>query len=269
MSTAVTADGTGAAQSEVLLARPAKGIALVTLNRPARRNALTRQLLDRLLQVLADLRDEADRGDLRAVVLTGAGSAFCAGLDLDEVAASGPPDVRRWDVVSALTTLGVPVVAAVNGPAVTGGLEIALGCDFRIAGESARFADTHARVGVVPGWGLTARLPLAVGHGWARQMSATGDYVDARTAVRIGLANEVVPDSELLPRALAVASSIAEVDRQVLATVRDLYDQGAREGSAAALAGERAVWEDGGAAAGALPVAATREAVIARGRSQV
>lgn len=253
----------------VVVSRPAERVALVLLNRPRRRNALTRDFLALLIDAFNRLRAEALSGEVRAVVVTGAGTAFCAGLDLTEVAEHGPPDVRELDVVAALTSVGVPVIGAVNGPAVTGGLEIALACDFLVAGESARFADTHARVGIVPGWGLTARLPLAVGQGWARQMSATGDYVDARTAERIGLVNSVVPDDRLLDTALRLAESASTVDPHVLATVRTLYDAAAAEGAAGAAAGERAIWQRGEAVGDPEAVASRRLAVLERGRGQL
>jgi len=145
--------------------------------------------------LLADLRammaDLDTRHDVRVIVLTGADPAFCAGLDLTELgqadsplamAASGP----------VLPRLSKPLIGAVNGAAITGGLELALACDFLIASELARFADTHARVGIQPGWGLTVELPEAVGLRRARQMSATGNFVDARTALAWGLVNHVV-----------------------------------------------------------------------------
>ena len=231
-----------AAPPLVLVSRPADGVALVRLNRPERRNALTREMLRLLVETFGALRAEAAAGAVRAVIVTGAGPAFCAGLDLGEVAELGVPDVRGFDVVAAITGIGVPVIAAVNGPAVTGGLEIALGCDFRVAGESARFADTHARVGIVPGWGLTGRLPQAVGQAWARQMSATGAYVDARLAERIGLVNSTVPDGELMPAVLAMAGDIAAADQRVLARIRGLYDAAAAEGFLAAYTGTGAFW---------------------------
>lgn len=258
-----------AAPPLVLVSRPADGVALVRLNRPERRNALTREMLRLLVETFGALRAEAAAGAVRAVIVTGAGPAFCAGLDLGEVAELGVPDVRGFDVVAAITGIGVPVIAAVNGPAVTGGLEIALGCDFRVAGESARFADTHARVGIVPGWGLTGRLPQAVGQAWARQMSATGAYVDARLAERIGLVNSTVPDGELMPAVLAMAGDIAAADQRVLARIRGLYDAAAAEGAAAAFAGEREIWERSETLPDREGIAARRAAVVDHGRRQV
>ena len=116
-----------------------------------------------------------------------------------------------------------PRIGAVNGPAVTGGLELALGCDFLVASERATFADTHARVGVMPAGGMTIRLPELIGVNRARQMSLTGDFVDATTACAWGLVNEVVPHERLLSRALELAGSIAESDPAAISEVRSMY----------------------------------------------
>jgi len=244
----------------VLLERPAEGVALLTLDRPAKHNALTPELLAALGAHLDDLARDPQ---VRAIVLTGAGRAFCAGLDLSALEAGasfGPEDI------AALTRAPQPVIAAVNGVAVTGGLELALACDFRIAATTARFADTHARVGVVPGWGLTARLPQAVGEAWARRMSFTGDYVDAATAHRIGLVTEVVEPEELLPRAIELASAVATTEPTTLRAIRSIYDE-ARDGTGGdALAREADHARDGFAIADAASFAARREALLARAR---
>jgi enoyl-CoA hydratase len=252
----------------VLLSRPVDGVAVVTLNRPSRRNALTRHMLASLIEVFSQLAQESAAGDLRAVVLTGADPAFCAGLDLNEIAELGPPDLGEFDVVNALVGVGVPVIGAINGAAATGGLELALACDFRIAGESASFADTHARVGVVPGWGLTARLPLAVGQAWARQMSATGNYVNAPAALRIGLVNEVVPHESLLQRAVELAGEVASVDAGVLTTIRSLYDATAADGAGAAMRSEVALWNAGSSLPDPSALALRHKQVLDRGRAQ-
>jgi enoyl-CoA hydratase len=252
----------------VSLTAAGEGVLVVTLDRPSRRNALNRVLLARLAEVFSDIADQASAGAVRAVVLTGSDPAFCAGLDLTEIAELGLPDLDEVDPVGALTSCGVPVIGAVNGPAATGGLELALGCDFLIASDRAAFADTHARVGVVPGWGLTARLPAAVGPGWARQMSATGNWVDAQLALRIGLVNEVVPHAQLLTRAVSLAVDAAGVSAEVLGEVRDLYDLGATGGGGAALAGERAAWARRGTALDPAETARRRDAVIARGSAR-
>jgi enoyl-CoA hydratase len=201
----------------VLAERPEAGVLVLTLSRPDKRNALSASLLTELAEQLrAWLGDAATR----AVVLTGTDPAFCAGVDLDGIAAG----VRfPGEAMRLLRTAPVPVVAAVNGPAITGGLELALACDFRIGSERARFADTHARMGVTPGWGMTARLPQAVGQAWARQMSLTGSFVDAETALRIGLLNELVSHDRLLDRAVELAGLIARTNPDAARRIRDLY----------------------------------------------
>jgi enoyl-CoA hydratase len=189
----------------------------VTLNRPEKRNALSASLLTELAAALeSGFADEATR----AVVLTGADPAFCAGVDLDAIAAglAFPEDPMRH-----LRAAPVPVIAAVNGPTITGGLELALACDFRIGSERARFADTHAKLGLTPGWGMTARLPQAVGQAWARQISCTGAFVDAQTALRIGLINELVSHEGLLDRAVDLAVMISRTKPGAAGRIRDLY----------------------------------------------
>jgi enoyl-CoA hydratase len=201
----------------VLAERPGAGVLVLTLSRPDKRNALSAPLLTELAK---QLRAGLDDAATRAVVLTGTEPAFCAGVDLDGIAAG----VRfPGEAMRLLRTASVPVVAAVNGPAITGGLELALACDFRIGSERARFADTHARMGVTPGWGMTARLPQAVGQAWARQMSLTGSFVDAETALRIGLLNELVSHDRLLDRAVELAGLIARTNPDAARRIRDLY----------------------------------------------
>jgi len=247
----------------VLTDRPVTGVAVVTFNRPEKYNALSSALLGAFDRALTELT--ADH-ELRAIVLTGADPAFCAGLDLNELGDGGGSFARHRK--DPLRDSPVPVIAAVNGVAVTGGLEIALACDFRVASDRARFADTHARVGVTPGWGLTARLPQAVGQSWARQMSFTGDFVDAPLALRIGLVNEVVPHGDLLARCTGLAASIASTSPATLGRIRHAYDVG-RDGTGADSLGAEAEWkgtsflmEDPG------QFAARRAAVFSRGRGQ-
>jgi enoyl-CoA hydratase len=162
------------------------------------------------------------------------------------------------------------LIAAVNGAAVTGGLEVVLACDFVIASERARFADTHARVGIMPGWGLTVRLAEAVGHRRAREMSTTGNFVDARTAYDWGLVNHVVPHEELLPSCRALAADIVSNDqpgvREVLATYRAELAMTAEE----QLEYESRRSREWMSAGGGRPeeIARRREAIVARGRAQ-
>lgn len=196
-------------------------VAIVTLNRPEARNALNAELA----AAFPDAIRRADaRPDTRAIVLTGADPAFCAGFDLRDVA-SGDKKGRNthpgyW---GALPPTRSPVIGAINGAAVTGGFEIALACDFLIASERARFADTHTKVGMVPGWGLTIRLPRLIGEGRAMFMSLTGEFVDADTARDWGLVTEVVAHDRLLDRAVEIGRLIAATHAEATAEVRDLH----------------------------------------------
>src|ERR1700741_3050194 len=187
-------------------------VAVVTLDRPQRRNALTSALMVDIAETMARL--DADPG-VGAIVLTGRDPAFCAGLDLRELSTSG--DNLRIDATGRpWPRLSTPVIGAVNGPAVTGGLELALHCDFAVASERAVFADTHARVGVLPGWGLSVLLPQAVGLRRAREMSLTGNFMDAQEALAFGLVNRVVAHDELLPVTLSIAADIAGNDQKAV-----------------------------------------------------
>jgi enoyl-CoA hydratase len=202
-------------------------VRLLTLNRPDARNALSRGLIRATYTALT----ESDADDaVRAVVLTGADPAFCAGVDLKEAQRDGLKyfeEFRSQSCITAVAKMRTPVVGAVNGACFTGGLEMALGCDFLIASERAVFADTHARVGILPGGGMTARLPHVVGAAMARRLSMTGEVVDAARAEHIGLVTEVVPHERLVDRALELASQIAEVPGPVMLGLKEIYATGA------------------------------------------
>jgi enoyl-CoA hydratase len=202
--------------SLVELERPSEGVGVLTLNRPEKRNALSPGMLEDLANAVDEFSSEPAS---RALVLTGVGSSFCAGVDISEISAGS---VFPHDVPNRIARAAVPVIAAVNGAAFTGGLELALACDFRVAARVARFADTHAKRGLVPEWGMSARLPAAVGQAWARQLSLTGQPIDALTALRIGLVNEVVEDARI--RAVEIAVAIAEADAASVRMIRGLYD---------------------------------------------
>ena len=249
-----------------LLYEVSGAVATVTLNRPERRNALSGALLRRMRGALAELDA---RSDVRAIVLTGADPAFCAGLDLTELGRPGGPlsAATGGPVVPAL---GKPLIGAINGAAITGGLELALACDFLVASERARFADTHARIGILPGWGLTYELPEAIGLRRAREMSSTGNFVGARTAMEWGLVNHVVPHADLLGFAQQLAADAATSDPAAIRAIFSSY----REASLVTGAEARKVearahtdWHAGGIDGD--QVARRREAVIQRGRSQV
>jgi enoyl-CoA hydratase len=251
--------------TDVLQVRRADGRHELTLNRPAKRNALNVELEAAIVAALRDF--DADR-DARIAVITGADPAFCSGMDLGDLSWARQHRTDDEQTFStALQAVSKPVIAAVNGPAITGGLELALGCDFIIASERAYFGDTHARVGVFPGGGMTVYLAEAIGVRRARQLSYTGELVDAREALRLGLANEVVPHGELLPRAREIATATAAIEPSLLAELRAAYGRRGNLGHDAALDAERA--ESRQRSVGAAGIAGRRDDVIARGRRQV
>ena len=257
---------------DVLLVDVSERVATVTLNRPEARNALNTQLRRAIWQTVGDLdRDDA----VDVVVLTGSDPAFCAGLDLKELSSG---DHRISDSVfdggerrGPMPRTTKPVIGAVNGVAVTGGFELALNCDFLVASERARFADTHARVGVQPGWGLTVLLPQAVGLRRAKEMSSTGNYIDAATALAWGLVNHVVAHEELLPFCRRLAADIVSNDPAGVRAMFATSDEGASTTAAEAwtIEGRNARrWiEEGGARQ--QEIAARRQSVQSRGRSQL
>ncbi|HEY9313845.1 enoyl-CoA hydratase [Williamsia sp.] len=243
--------------------------AVVTLHRPEARNALTGRVIAQLRSALAT----ADADDsVGAVVLTGSDPAFSAGVDLkalgaeggwDDVNFAGPPTGFPW------VPLGKPVIGAINGAAVTGGLELALACDFLVASERARFADTHARVGMVPAWGLTGRLPAAVGWAFARRISLSGNFVDAQTALRVGLVTEVVAHEELLPAALALAADIGGNNTTAVSALLASYREAQHHALGPELDTEARHSEAWMAEFDPASVARSREKVIDRGRKQM
>ena len=212
-------------RTDVLLVDKAEAVAVVTLNRPEARNALNVALLRALPATMADL--DAD-DDVAVVILTGVDPAFCAGLDLKELGSSGDNLSGGGQGVAATPFpdgMRKPVIGAVNGPTVTGGLELALHCDFLIASERARFGDTHARVGVIPGWGLSVLLPQAIGVRRAKEMSLTGRFLTAQEALACGLVNHVVPHPDLLPTARALAADIVGAEQDAARALLAEYKQ--------------------------------------------
>ncbi|KRD14281.1 enoyl-CoA hydratase [Mycobacterium sp. Root265] len=213
-------------------------VRVLTLNRPQARNALSHDLIRALYAALKAA--DADEAVL-AVVLTGTDPAFCAGVDLKEAARDGLKyfeEFRSQSCITAVREMRTPIIGAINGATFTGGLEIALGCDFLVASERAVFADTHARVNILPGGGMTARLPQVVGLAMARRMSMTGEVIDAARAERIGLVTEVVAHDRLLERALELAAAIAEVPGPTMLGLKEIYTEGAAAVIDPALAAE-------------------------------
>jgi len=249
----------------VLVGREGR-VGIVTLHRPDRRNAINAALLDALVDAVGQLDADPDVG---AIVLTGSDPAFCAGLDLAALASGERFGVGAPGQRGPLGARRTPLVGAVNGPAVTGGLELALACDLLIASERATFADTHARVGVMPGWGMSVLLPAAVGARRAAEMTLSGNYIDATTAAAWGLVNRVVPHDRLLPEAVGLAADIAAADPEVvgelltlLHTTTALAPDAAWEAEAAA---SRRWWRERLDTAG---IERRRTEVIERGRRQ-
>ena len=258
--------------TELILTEIADGIATVTLNRPEAMNALSKALCHRLYEVMTAL--DAD-DDVRAVILTGAGErAFTAGLDLKELGseagALGAANAEGADEnpVKAIETCRKPVIGAINGVAITGGFEVALACDVLIASTNARFADTHARVGIVPGWGLSQKLSRMIGISRAKELSFTGNFLDAETAASWGLVNRVVAPEELLPSARKLAADMASIDPGFLATYKALIDEGFAASFGEGLALEHARSSAANSAVSPQEVESRRAAVQARGRKQ-
>ena len=200
----------------------AASVAIVTLNRPDARNAISPDLAE---QLPLRIREADADPSVRAIILTGADPAFCAGFDLRDVGGGKKKGENHhpgyW---GALPPTRVPVIGAINGAAVTGGFEIALACDFLIASDRARFADTHAKVGMVPGWGLSIILPRIIGVARARRMSITAEFVDAQRALEWGLVTEVVEHDRLIDRAVEIATQIAGNHAGAVTGIRALYD---------------------------------------------
>ena len=247
----------------------------VTLNRPEARNALSSAVMA-LLPKAMRTADESD--DVDVIIITGADPAFSAGLDLKELGSSGsnlsgsvepgsgsgPGSVA---VQSPFPPLSKPLIGAINGVAITGGLEMALNCDFLIASERAKFGDTHTRVGVMPGWGLTVLLSQAIGVRRAREMSFTGNFLSAEDALQWGLVNRVVAHDDLIPTTRQLALDIIGNDQPGVRQIRSTY---------AAINRDQAGWEIEATDSlnwrrtmfSADAVAARRDGIINRGRTQ-
>lgn len=244
-------------------------IATVTLNRPDVRNALSGEVLELLPDTLrtAEADDAVD-----VMILTGTDPAFCAGLDLKELSSSGANlggvgSRNRDGVRGPFPRLTKPLIGAINGVAVTGGFELALNCDFLIASEHAKFGDTHTRVGIMPGWGLTVLLPQAIGVRRAREMSFTGNFMLADEALAVGLVNHVVPHSELLPFTRALALDIISAEQDGVRQLRSTYQEIAADDDAwETEARDGRAWRRNNFSPDAI--AARRAAIEARGQQQ-
>lgn len=254
----------------LILVTHADAIATVTLNRPQAMNALSRALR---AEFTAAMNELAADSAIRAIILTGAGDrAFTAGLDLKELGA----DTNHLEAASsdgadnpvrAIENCPQPVIGAINGVAITGGFEVALACDILIASTNARFADTHARVGIMPGWGLSQKLSRVIGLSRAKELSLSGNFLNAATACEWGLVNRVVSPEALLPAAESLARDIAGIDPAMVHAYRSLIDDGYAlpYGEALALEQQRSSAANG--VVSAEEVEARRLDVVERGRS--
>jgi enoyl-CoA hydratase len=253
--------------STVLLEKH-EGFAVVTLHRPAAMNALSRELRRDFVTAFRSCTEDPD---IRVIILTGSGKAFCAGFDLKELGASDTANTAEEAdnvVARAMEAFNGPIIGAINGHCITGGFEMALACDILIASENARFADTHARVGMLPGWGLSQKLPRLIGLSRAREIAFTGAPIFAQQAYEWGLVNHVVPADELLPRAVKMARDICACVPQVLEQYRTLIKDGYSMPLNDALEWEeaRAIWW-AKQASGAM-IEERRLGVLAKGRRE-
>jgi len=256
----------------LLVEKPLDGVAVITLNRPEAMNALSKALRAALQTAIGEM--DADP-EVKVIVLTGAGDrAFTAGLDLKELSTDplGMGAANATDPVQnparAVLSCTKPIIGAINGVAITGGFEVALACDVLICSTNARFADTHARVGITPGWGLSQKLSRCIGPYRAKELSLTGNFLDAATAYEWGLVNRVVAPDELMPAALQLAAQMADIDGDMLVTYKAMIDDGYDLSLSAGLALEHDRSVVHNREVTPEMVAARRAAVQARGRNQ-
>jgi enoyl-CoA hydratase len=257
----------------ILLVERDGPVAVLTLNRAKQLNALSIALRREIVRTVRELSVSTD---IRALVLTGKGRAFTAGVDLKEAGQSGfslgtegGADAEgSIDMASAFAACPWPVIGAVNGFAITGGFELALMCDVLLCSTEAKFADTHGRVGLMPVWGLSQKLPRIIGASRAKELSLSGNFLDAETAERWGLVNRVYAPEALLPAAIKLATEMAGVDGALLKKLKAVIDDGLALPLADALKLEI---ERGNAHNGAVTPAAaeeSRKSVMDRGREQ-
>lgn len=255
---------------EPVLVADERAVRTITLNRPEARNAIS-AALDTALT--AAFRGVASSDAVAVVVLTGADPGFCAGLDLKELSETGiggrkgaPGDTTRDNWYRSLLDIPQPVIGAVNGAAITGGFEMALNCDFLVASERARFADTHVRIGALPGGGMNSLLPRVVGPRMAAEMTYTGNFIDAAEAHRLGLVNHVVSHDDLLSFTAEIAHTIAGNDAGMVRRMKQEYRRSVSGTLAEATAAEQDAFRSW--TVDAHDIAGRREAVMSRGRNQ-
>lgn len=244
--------------------------AVVTLNRPRAMNALSPALIG---QLCATFRELQGRESVRAAILTGAGRAFCAGLDLKALAASedglGSFSIHgEHDLVTAIADFDRPVIVGVNGVAATGGFELALMGDILLASPEARFADTHCRVGLAPGWGLSQKLARIIGPSRAREAHFTGNFISAQQAADWGMVSRVVEAESLLDECRKLALDIASCVPETVTIYKKLVNDGLEMDLSAGLAMERHVMTHANKNISGDAIGARRSAVQQRGTKQ-
>ncbi len=205
-------------------------ICVITINRPKVMNAMTYRMRDEFFELFSRIKDDPE---VRVVVITGSGDrAFMSGADIKELRNDIPALERKDIMMSAhrlfrgIETLGKPIIAAINGVALGGGCELAMACTLRIASENARFGQPEIKLGIFPGYGGTQRLPRLVGTGPALELLLTGKMIDAKEAFRIGLVNQVVPPSELMPAATELARSLVKMPPLAIKFILEVVDRG-------------------------------------------
>ncbi len=256
----------------VLLVEKKDQIATLTLNRPESMNALSTELRDALEAAFDDLANDAD---IRVAIITGTGRAFCAGLDLKELAQGkglieelAQKRKARVNLTTPFKNFGRPVIGAINGPAITGGFELALACDILIASTQASFADTHARVGIIPGSELSQKLSRLIGIYRAKEVSLTGNFIDADQALVWGLVNRVVTPEDLMPTCLRIANDIKSCPDDMIRKYKQLIDDGFQMTYADGVELERKMNSAHFQTLEAETIAERRKDVMARGRDQ-
>jgi len=256
----------------VLVIEKNEGIVTVTLNRPHAMNALSHELRQAIVQTFTTLQNDLEA---RVVILTGAGKAFCAGLDLKELGQTGLPSVGARgavggedDIIAAMSRFDRPIIGAINGVAITGGFELALACDILIASSAARFADTHARVGAMPGWGLSQKLSRLLGIYRAKELSLTGNFLSAEKAEAWGLVNRVVSPEELLPTCRSLATDMLSCVPEVLHNLKRVIDDGFATTFSGGMQVEYEAWREHTRTVKPEDIASRRIGIQQRGRGQ-
>ena len=254
--------------SDLVILERKGGVSILTLNRPDDMNAISSALMNRLTECFGSLQDDDES---RVAIVTGAGRAFCAGMDLKELSSGGDESTGGKignPGAEAIADFAGPIIAAVNGYAVTAGFELALACDLIIASTEAKFADTHAQVGMLPGWGLSQRLPRIIGMPRAMELSLTGNKLTARQADEWGLVNRVVEPDELMPTCLALANDMLSCQPDALRGCKRLMVEGSGMPLAEALAYETREAKAGADQVTATAIGKRRGVVQTRNRAQ-